>query len=239
MAQGSLKQIDVAVLAGGLGTRVSHVLGATPKLLAPVQGRPYIEHFLDWIGGFGAQRVVLCLGHLADVVVQYLHDHPPALRVDVVVEPEPMGTAGALRHARSALRSDPVLVCTGDTFVDADVDALVQRHRADPAIATLLCGEVSDTSRFGRIQLDDRGRVASFAEKGSSGPGLINCGLYLMSAELLDQIAAGQARSLERDVLAQCAPGSLGCHAGRFDFLDIGTPESLVSAATHRLPGTA
>ncbi|WP_428249903.1 sugar phosphate nucleotidyltransferase [Ferrovibrio sp.] len=239
MTQGVLNQIDVAVLAGGLGTRVSHVLGTTPKLLAPVQGRPYIEHFLGWIGGFGARRVVFCLGHLADVVVQYLRDHPPALSVEVVIEPEPMGTAGALRHARSALRSDPVLVCNGDTFVDADLAPLVQRHQADPAAATLLCGEVADTSRFGRITLDGQGRIASFAEKGGGGPGLINCGLYLMSAPLLDRIAEGQARSLERDVLAQCPPGSLGCHAGRFDFLDIGTPESLSSAATHRLPGSA
>jgi NDP-sugar pyrophosphorylase family protein len=58
-----LDEVDVFVLAGGLGTRVRPVLGDTPKLLAPLMRRTYLDHLLDWLQGFGAQRAVLGLGH--------------------------------------------------------------------------------------------------------------------------------------------------------------------------------
>lgn len=232
-----LADIDIAILAGGLGTRVRAVLGDTPKLLAPTQGRPYIEHLFTWLSGFGAKRVVLCLGFLADAVREYLKLNPPALDVEIAVEPYPMGTAGAIRFARPLLHSNPVLVCNGDTFVDANLTKFVATHRRMQSQATLLCTEVADAARFGKVEMTQDGWVSSFKEKGESGPGLINGGLYLISSDLLDKIAAGDAVSLEREILAVMPPRNLACHAGLYDFLDIGTPESLVQAKTHRIPG--
>ena len=67
----SLNDVDVVVLAGGLGTRLRSVLDeeGLPKVLAPVAGRPFLAFLLDWLEGFGARRVVLCLGHRAERVV--------------------------------------------------------------------------------------------------------------------------------------------------------------------------
>lgn len=229
-----LGQVDVFVLAGGLGTRIQPVLGDVPKLLAPIGGRPFIDFLFDWLRGFGARRVVLGLGHRGQAIRDYLAEHPPeAVSVETVLEPRPLGTAGAIRFARHQLHSDPVLVMNGDSFVAADLCDVVGRHRKSEARATILCTTVADAGRYGRVLLDDAGHMVRFAEKDAdaAGPGLINAGVYLLSAPLLDEIAAGDAVSIERDVFERMAGASLAGVDGTFDFVDIGTPESLAGAA--------
>lgn len=230
-----LSALDVLVLAGGLGTRIQPMLGDTPKLLAPVSGRPYLVFMLDWLRRFGAKRVVLGLGHRAQAIIDFLergksvHDD---LTIVTVREPRPLGTAGAVRFARPNLGTDPVLIMNGDSFADADLCAFVEHHQTTKARATLLCAEVDDVGRYGRVELDGGGRIRGFIEKDPNfhGSGVVNAGIYLFSASLLDEIAAGQASSLEREVFT-CAPaGSLDAFVGRFPFIDIGTPESLVLA---------
>ena len=150
-----------------------------------------------------------------------------------VTEPRPLGTAGAIRFARPNLRTDPVLVMNGDSFADADLCAFVAHHRRARAKATLLCAEVDDAGRYGRVELDGKGRIRGFIEKDPDfhGRSAVSAGVYLFSAALLDEIAAGSAVSLEHDVFGRAPAGSLDAFAGRFAFIDIGTPESLKLAA--------
>jgi NDP-sugar pyrophosphorylase family protein len=227
-----LAALDVLVIAGGLGTRIQSALGDTPKLLAPIGDRPYLAYLLDWLRRFGARRIVLGLGHRAQAVIDFLDRNKTAygdLTVETVVEPRPLGTAGAIRFARPNLRSDPVLVMNGDSFADADLCAFVAHHRRGQAKATLLCAEVDDAGRYGRVELDGKGRIRGFIEKDPSfhGRSAVSAGVYLFSAVLLDEIAAGDAASLEHDVFGRAASSSLNGFAGPFAFIDIGTPESL------------
>jgi NDP-sugar pyrophosphorylase family protein len=229
-----LAALDVFVIAGGLGTRIGSALGDTPKLLAPIAGRPYLAYLLDWLQRFGAKRIVLGLGHRAEAVVDFLGNTSAFDDLDIatVIEPRPLGTAGAIRFARPHLRSDPVLIMNGDSFADADLCAFVDHHRRAKAKATLLCVEVDDAGRYGRVEIDDEGRIRGFIEKDSDfhGASAISAGVYLFSAALLDEIAKGNVASLEREVFG-CAPaGSFDAFAGRFAFIDIGTPESLKAA---------
>jgi NDP-sugar pyrophosphorylase family protein len=230
-----LAALDVFVIAGGLGTRIGSVLGDTPKLLAPISGRPYLAYLLDWLRRFGAKRIVLGLGHRAQAVVDFLDRNAPShddLDIVTVIEPRPLGTAGAIRFARPHLRSDPVLIMNGDSFADADLCALVGHHRRARAKATLLCAEVDDAGRYGRVEIDNEGRIRGFIEKDPDfhGPSSISAGVYLFSAALLDEIAKGEAASLEREVFGIAPAGSFDAFAGRFAFIDIGTPESLKTA---------
>ena len=231
-----LEALDIFILAGGLGTRIRPVLGDLPKILAPILGRPYLAYLLDWLERFGARRVVLGLGHRAQAVIEYLEKAPPAgqLEVATVVEPSPLGTAGAIRFARGALRSDPVLIMNGDSFTDADLCAFVDHHSAANARGSVLCAEVDDAGRYGRVEIDQGGYIHGFVEKDAAfhGRALINAGVYLLSGGLLDDIAAGEAASIERDVFERLPSGSLAAFAGRFRFIDIGTPESLAQAAS-------
>jgi len=228
-----LESLDILVLAGGLGTRIRPVLADLPKLLVPISGRPYLAHLLDWLRRFGARRVVLGLGHRANAVIEYLRAHAtPDLEVATVVEPRPLGTAGAIRFARSELQSDPALVMNGDSFTDADLCAFVDHYRTAGAIGSILCAEVDDAGRYGRVELDRRGRIRGFIEKDAAfcGSALISTGNYLLSAALLDDIATGTAASVERDVFERLPSGALATYAGRFKFIDVGTPESLAMA---------
>jgi len=106
------------------------------------------------------------------------------------------------------------------------------RHHAACASATMLCAEVEDAGRYGRLALDAEGFVERFVEKDSSfrGKAWINAGIYFVSARLLDVIAAGTATSLERDVFERLPRRSLAAFTECFRFIDIGTPESLAQA---------
>ena len=230
-----LSAVDVFVLAGGLGTRIRPVLGEVPKLLAPIASRTYLDHLLDWLRGFGARRIVLGLGVHAQAIVDYVRAHSLAgLEIETVVEPSPLGTAGAIRYARASLRTDPIMVVNGDSFADADLCRLLDRHRATGASATMLCAEVEDAGRYGRLILDRENFVERFIEKDAAfhGKARINAGIYLVSAQLLDQIAAGTAKSLERDVFELLPRRSLAAFTECSRFIDIGTPESLALAGT-------
>ena len=229
-----LKTIDVAVLAGGLGTRVSHVLKDTPKILAPLDGRPFLSILLEWLAGFGARRVVLSLGHLAPAVLGHLGDSPPeGIEVVTVIEPEPQGTAGAVRFLGHEIESDPVLVINGDSLVGADLCAFVASHAASGAEASLLCTEMDDTARYGRVDVAPDGRIRGYAEKKTArpAPGIVNARVYLFGAAMISRIRASSGASLERDIFPALPPGCLHAMTGPFPFVDIGTPESLNAAS--------
>jgi NDP-sugar pyrophosphorylase family protein len=229
-----LASLDVFVLAGGLGTRIRPVLGDTPKILAPVAGRPYLAILVDWLRRFGARRIVLGLGHRAKAVQSFLASTRfDGIAIETVAEPTPLGTAGAVRFARAKLASDPVMVMNGDSFAAADLCALVERHNTASTIGTVLCAEVADAGRYGRVIVNASGRIEAFVEKDPSyqGAALINAGVYCLSAALLDEIAAGEAKSLEREVFARLPAGTLAAFASGGTFIDIGTPESLARAA--------
>lgn len=227
-----LRDIDVAVLAGGLGTRIRAVLGDVPKILAPVDGRPFVDYLLDWLESFGAARVVFCLGHLGDKVESHLARARRTAVVECIRESAPLGTGGALGNARPLLRTSPVLVVNGDSFVDVDLCAFVRSHRDSGAAASLVCTEVADAGRYGRVAVDENSRILRFSEKdaGRRGPGTINAGMYLLEAPFLDMMRASGAGSIERDVFGRREGGTLHAYCGQFAFIDIGTPESLARA---------
>ena len=226
MSGGPLRGIDCLVLAGGFGTRIRPVLGDLPKVLAPVGGRPALALVIAWLRAHGADRIVLALGHQAGPVIDWVSaTSMPGCDIVSVVEPAPLGTAGALRHARPNLRGGTLLVVNGDTLLDADIGRFLADHRRHGTDATVLCVARDDTGRYGRIELDQQGRVATFAEKGGrAGPGLINAGVYLIEPCLLDVIDKSGAVSLEHDVLSTLGTGSLGASQADCRFVDLGVP---------------
>jgi NDP-sugar pyrophosphorylase family protein len=224
-----IADIDIAVLAGGQATRLRAVLPETPKILAPIRGKAFLEHLLDWLIRQGARRVILCLGYRAGDVLTYLKARSFApLEIRTLVEPEPLGTAGAVALARPLLNSEPVLVINGDTILDADLNTFLAEHRAARAETSILCPEVQDPSRYGRLEIDAQDRILRFVEKDAThGPAWINGGYYLFGRAALETIATLSSGSLERDILQRMAPGTIRAFRTHGRFLDIGTPETL------------
>lgn len=242
-----LGAIDVVILAGGLGTRLSAVLPDAPKVLAPVAGRPFLEHVLGWLSEQGARRVILALGSKAGAVLSYLKTQRfGALEIVPMVEPEPLGTAGAVGHVFQAIRNFPVMVMNGDTLVEADLEAFVASHVKTGARASILCACTSDAQRYGSVVIHKSGCVERFEEKkpGAASPsqmngGWVNAGVYLFERGFAEDIAQLRRGSLERDVLQRMPALSLHAFTTSGRFLDIGTPESLAGAAAFLENGAA
>lgn len=224
-----LDQVDALILAGGLGTRLRPVVSDRPKALAEVAGRPFLDVLLDRLAAAGVRRCVLSLGHLA-AAVQAQVAHRTAPDCVCVVEPQPLGTGGALRFCLSALRSEHVLAMNGDSVVDLDFSAFLAFHLNHGEALSMACVARDDRSASGGVSLDAHGVLTQFDEKRADlGPGLINAGVYLMRREVIAAIPEGEAVSLEREVF----PAYLGRARGFVasgGFLDIGTPETFAVA---------
>jgi NDP-sugar pyrophosphorylase family protein len=214
------------VLAGGLGTRLQSRFGALPKPLAPIGGRPFLERQLAWLAGHGIREAVLCVGHGADQVRAALGDTCAGVRLRYSVENEPLGTGGALAHARGYV-DGPALVVNGDTLA-ACAPWVLERGRWERGmLGAVALYRVADARSRGRVEADASGRITRFVEKDDafSGPAWVNGGVYAFASWLWRRLPAG-AHSLERDVLPALADeGRLIGQRVEGEFYDIGTPE--------------
>ena len=125
-------------------------------------------------------------------------DPVPELEILTVREPEPQGTGGAVAFCRPQLRSDPVLVLNGDTFVETVLESFLAAWRESGAEAGLVSVPVADAARYGRVELTAGNRIARFIEKDEAAHGAawINGGVYLLP--LLTALPAAAAALLAR-----------------------------------------
>ncbi|MEX1118736.1 MAG: nucleotidyltransferase family protein, partial [Terrimicrobiaceae bacterium] len=217
-----LTNTDVAILVGGMGTRLRGVVDDVPKPLAPVLGRPFLFYQLDMLALRGARSVTLCCGYKADLVREMTGTSWLGMMLQHSVETEPLGTAGALALAGPFLTSPHVVVMNGDSWLDPEWSHFLHVAGEPQTDGCLALARVPDASRFGTVGMDD-GKITSFHEKCEThDPGLINGGVYLISKKILTALPL-RNHSLEREVFPAMAAGA---HlAGSFTespFLDIG-----------------
>ncbi|MCX7599045.1 MAG: NDP-sugar synthase [Armatimonadetes bacterium] len=190
------------VLAGGLGTRLRPLTNLCPKPALPVVNIPLVGHQLLWLAREGIERVRVSARYGADKLAAALARHDWGLAVEVVVEPEPLDTAGAIKFAAQGIE-EPFVATNGDIILNAPLQAMVEAHLAARADATILLRKVVDVSPFGLVLRDDRGLVARFLEKqpvDPTGQNTVNGGVYLLGPDVLDFIPAFQAWSVERQL---------------------------------------
>lgn len=217
------------ILVGGAGTRLGDLTHNTPKPMLPVAGRPFLEHLIEKAAGHGFERILLLAGHQAQVVQAWIGGDQIAQRYGVEIamslEPTPLGTGGALIHARDCL-DGAFLLINGDTWFDFDWRVLADMD-AYPAMLALRQIEVAD--RYETVELGG-GRVVRFLPRsGKAEPGLINGGVYRLTRAVIPQ--AEQVVSLEARLLIDlCTLGKLGGVAVDGTFIDIGVPESYDAA---------
>jgi len=219
------------ILAGGLATRLQSVAGDTPKSLMRVAGRPFIEWQFDQLRDNGLNDIVLCVGHGAGKIKDHIGDGSKwNIAIRYSHENKPLGTAGAIRHAQGMLGTDPFFVLNGDSFVSFTASEVLRFHRGKQAALTLVLAEVEDAARFGSVAINENGEILNFDEKGKSGKGLINAGVYLITQDVLHSIPESRAVSIEKEVFPRFVGSGLYGMVTAGPFIDIGTPESLQSA---------
>ena len=221
-----MKSIPIFVLAGGFGTRLRTVVSDVPKPLAPVGSKPFLHYLVkNWIEQ-GVREFIFLLHYEADQIINYLDNSEfkqkiPDLKISYIVEPEPLGTGGAVKYA---LEHYPVegefLVTNADTWLSTGIQMLVASPA--PSIATVA---VPNVSRYGEVHSKD-GLIESFSEKRETDEGgQINAGMYLLSGGPFAQCAETKF-SIETSILPKLiAAQKLRATALECDFIDIGIPE--------------
>ena len=225
-----IAHITVALLAGGLGTRLRSVVSDRPKVLAPIGTRPFLAYLLDQVANAGCRSVVLCTGYLGEQIASAFGQNYDSLRIAYSQEQELLGTGGALRLAMPQLESDCVLVMNGDSFCRIGLGDFWHWHCRQQATASMALARVVRSERYGSVKFDDTGQVVDFSEKKNSGETWINAGIYFLSQEFLRSIPQGGSVSLERDIFPQWVGRGLYGYRAPGPFLDIGTPEDFAAA---------
>lgn len=217
---------QAVILVGGRGTRLGALTADAPKPMMVVAGRPFILLLIEEVARFGFEDIVLLCGHLAERIFSRCDGLVVfGARVRCVIEPQPMGTAGALLQAVDLL-DEEFLLLNGDSLFDFNLLDLQALASNEKWLAKVALRPLSDTGRYGTVTLDGD-RITSFAEKTGGGPGLINGGVYMLRREVLRYIQQIPC-SLENDILPKLvAQGQLYGRSYPGYFIDIGIPEDL------------
>lgn len=218
--------IEAIILAGGFGTRLQPVLKNLPKPMADVHGRPFLAYLLDYLAVQNVSRVILSVGYRNESISDYFKNTYKGISLKYAVESEPLGTGGALLNALSMATNDNVFVLNGDTYFPIPLDDFLEFHKTKKSLLSIALKTVEDVSRYGCIICDSHGCITGIAEKGLSGAGTINAGIYLVDASEIKKLDLPIKFSLEKDVMENMF-NKRRFFGKPFDsyFIDIGVPE--------------
>ena len=228
--------MQAIVLVGGEGTRLRPLTLTTPKPALRLVDRPFIAYACDWLARHGVTEAVMACGFRAEDLRKALGDETEAgLRVSYLSEPEPLGTAGPIRLALDrGLLGERFLVLNGDLLCDLDLTRLQQAHAERGASATIAVHPVADPGPYGLVRHDDGGAVTEFVEKPEPAQidtDEVNAGAYVLERSVAEQIPAGRAVSIEREIFPELVGDGLCAERLEGYWLDIGVPERFLEAA--------
>lgn len=205
--------MKVAILAGGLGTRLGAAADGLPKAMVPIGGRPFLELVIESFTSRGFKEFVLLTGYKGEIIENHF-----GRRFQYSRESTPLGTGGAVREARELL-GDRFLLTYGDVLRRFEYDRFVRRHH-QPTLAVYRRITAGNTD----IEGD---RVIRF-DKGAPELPYIDAGFSLMDAKSIDLLPSSGPCSFEEIVFPALArERRLGCEIVNHDFFEIGSPEEL------------
>jgi D-glycero-alpha-D-manno-heptose 1-phosphate guanylyltransferase len=213
---------------------VQHLLPGLPKPLAQAAGRPFLEWVVRHLSRQGIGRIVLSTGYLGDKIEKFAATLKiSGVSIMCVREGEALGTAGGFLHALRSSGTDEgeVLACNGDSLVLAELAPVYAALDDSTVDGALVAVRLSDSSRYGTLQIDDNGMLVGFAEK-RPGAGYINAGLYFFRRGTIAHLPERKPLSFEYDVFPSllAAGARIQVIATDAPFLDIGTEPSLAQA---------
>ncbi|MDA8886618.1 nucleotidyltransferase family protein [Bacteroidia bacterium] len=216
---------DVVILAGGLGTRLASVISDVPKPMAPVAGKPFLDHILcklplDHIG-----RIILAVGHKYQRIEEYYGAAYNGTSIEYSIEKEPLGTGGGIGLAMHKVQAETALILNGDTFFDVNLEEMWQKHSNLAKVITLALKQMENPDRYGTVLLEGN-TIVRFQEKIEGLPtGLINGGVYWVNKNILDALPNKEKYSFESEFLELAVrDNKLSGYISEGLFIDIGIP---------------
>jgi len=219
-------------MAGGEGSRLRPLTANLPKPLLPVANRPVMEHVLRLLRRHGITDTVVTLQFLASLVRNYFGDGDElGMTLQYATEERPLGTAGSVKNAESALRDETFLVISGDALTDVDLSAMIEFHRERGALVTVGLKAVPDPLEYGIVICDPDGRVNRFLEKPTWGQvfsDTVNTGIYVMDPAVLDDVPADTEVDWSADVFPRLLSAGAPVFGYQLDgyWEDVGALES-------------
>jgi NDP-sugar pyrophosphorylase family protein len=213
--------MQAVILAGGKGRRLRPYTTVLPKPLMPLGDMPIIEVVLRQLAASGFDQVTIAVGYLAELMMAYCGDGSKfGLSLRYSREEEPLGTAGPLALIDGL--DDTFLVMNGDVLTTLDFRALVQRHQASGAAATIATHQRQQQINYGIIESDENDRVSAYIEKPTHRY-QVSMGIYVLEPAVLEFVPRGQYLDLP-DLARQLMAANQTVLAYPFDgyWLDIG-----------------
>lgn len=222
--------MKAVLLAGGRGERLAPLTESAPKPLMRVLDTPVIEYAFATLKRLGITSAAVTTCYRAEDLRRTLGEVVHGVSVQYFAEETPLGTAGAVKACEAFLDED-FLVLSADALFDFDLEEALFFHRSRGALATLVLTERDDVGEYGLVKTDAEGRILGFSEK-PSWEGVfsnrVNCGIYVCSRALLDEIPCGRA-DFSRDLFPRLLEKGCGLYGAALEgfWCDIGSPEAL------------
>jgi NDP-sugar pyrophosphorylase family protein len=222
------------LLAGGKGTRLRPLTIHTPKPIVPIFDRPFLHYQLDLLKRVPEiDEVILSLNYQPRRIEEIFGDgRESGLSIRYVVEPVPLGTAGAVRYAGESLR-ESVVVFNGDVLTEIDLASVLALHRERRAKATIVLTPVDNPTAYGLVETDRDGNITRFIEKPKADEitcDTINAGIYVLEPDTFDRIPKDTPWSIERSFFPSLIDRkeTFVAYVYRGYWIDIGTPEKYI-----------
>ncbi|MFI3185334.1 MAG: sugar phosphate nucleotidyltransferase [Methylococcaceae bacterium] len=229
------------ILAGGLGTRLRSAVPDLPKPMAPISGRPFLEHLLDYWIKQGISHFVLSVGYRYEVIIDHFGNSYKDVPLDYVIEEIPLGTGGGLLLAAEKVsQNEPFLLLNGDTYFAVDLKALIEFSLANDADWCFSLFRANEVGRYMGMDISPLGQITSL-KSGTGQPGrLANGGVYWVNPRALfsGDFSPGDKLSLEDDIFLTAMTLGQRLLGIEFSgtFIDIGVPDDYYRAPALLLP---
>jgi glucose-1-phosphate cytidylyltransferase len=216
--------LKVAILAGGVGSRLSEETETKPKPMVEIGGKPILWHIMMHYAHFGYREFVVALGYKGEAIKKYMIDFASLSRdltvnlktgavqmngegracdwvVDLVDTGNATQTGGRIKRLRRYIGNETFMLTWGDGLSDINLDDLLAFHRSHGKLATLTA--VRPTARFGHLEIEEN-RVVEFSEKPQTKEGWINGAFFVLEPEVFDYID-GDMTHWEKEPLERLA----------------------------------
>ncbi len=226
--------ISVAILAGGMGSRLKSRTGNLPKPMALLAGKPILEHQIELCKKYGFTNIALLVHYEHELISKYFKDGSNwGVVISYIIEKEPRGTAGALFDSLDFL-TDYFLVLYGDTFLDVNLDSIIDFHNDKKSDITLMVHPNDHPNDSDLVEIDDNFRVLAIHPyphpENTYLPNLVNAALYVIKKNILKNVVPKKGKF---DLAKNTFPSLINIGSNIFGYIsqeyikDIGTPERL------------
>ncbi len=237
-------QIRTAViLAGGKGTRLKPFTMTIPKPLLPLGDTPILEIVIEQLAAAGISRIVLTLGHMSQLILSSVGNGAHwGIKIESVLENEPLGTAGSLRSVKDL--DDNFLVMNADLLTTLDYKHLFEYHCVRNSIATIALSRREILIDYGVIRTTPDGGLGEYIEKPVISH-TVSMGINVLSKKSLEFIPSAGKFDMPELMMAMHRGGhTIHCYETQCYWKDIGrfddytqASEDFVQDSARFLPG--